>query len=60
MTRYFLFACTCVVTLLVGAFAADGQWIVFAVLMVTMWLPWFLATLLANRLYWLEEARAAA
>ena len=55
MTRYFLFAATCIITLLVGTFAADGQWIVFGSLVVTTWLPWFIATLMANRLHWLEE-----
>ena len=59
MMRYFLFCATCIITLLVGTFAADGQWIVFGALMVTTWLPWFVATILANRLHWLIERAAA-
>ena len=58
MIRYSLFCATCIITLLVSAFAVDGQWIVFGALMVTTWLPWFLATLLANRLHWLIERAA--
>lgn len=57
MTRFILFTVTCIIGLLVGSFAAAGQWLLFAILAVTMWLPWLVATLLANRLYWMEAKR---